>query len=231
MRGVFIVLEGTDGSGKGTQAKILYEKLKKKGFKVLKISFPQYGSKSAGPVEEYLNGKYGSPDKLNPYAASLFYALDRFDFSAKIREKIENGWIVLADRYVDSNAGHQGGKIKDEKERVKFIAWLYGIEYGILNIPKPDLAIILHVPAEIGQKLIKQRKKRDYVAGGKKHDGHEADFGHLKAAENSYLWLAKKYPDEHILIECLSQSRLLSPEEISRKVWQAVGPLLAKLKK
>lgn len=229
MKGVFIVLEGTDGSGKGTQAKILYERLEKEGFKAWKISFPQYGSKSAGLVEEYLNGKYGPPDKLNPYAASLFYALDRFDLSAKIKEKIENGRIVLADRYVDSNAGHQGGKIKNAKERAKFITWLYDLEYRILNIPKPDLAVILHVPAEIGQKLIIQKEKRSYIAGGKKQDGHEVDLGHLKAAEHSYLWLAKNYPKEHILIECVSQNRLLSPEEISQKIWQVVEPFLVKL--
>jgi dTMP kinase len=230
MRGIFIVLEGTDGSGKGTQAKILYERLEKAGLPVEKISFPQYGGKSAGLVEEYLNGKYGPPNKLNPYAASLFYALDRFDLSAKIREKIENGRIVLADRYVDSNAGHQGGKIKNEKERAEFIAWLYDIEYGILSVPQPDITIILRVPAEIGQKLIIRKEKRDYIAGGKKQDGHEADLGHLQAAENSYLWLVKNYPDKHILIECLNQGRLLSPQEISQKIWKVVEPLLAKLK-
>ncbi len=217
--GKLIVLEGTDGSGKGTQFKHLVERLAHEGIKAVSLAFPQYGKKSSGPIEEYLNGRYGKAGEVNPYAASLFYAIDRFDVSKEIKARLEEGYLMILDRYVDSNAGHQGGKIKDAKEREKFIEWLYDIEYRILGIPKPNLVIILHVPAEIGQKLVAKKQARPYLDGGKKSDAHEADLSHLKAAEASYLWLAKKYPEDHRLIECVENGELLTPEKIHTKVW------------
>ena len=221
-KGKLIVIEGTDGSGKGTQVKLLTERLKKERYKTTTASFPQYGKKSSGPIEEYLNGKYGAPSEINPYATSLFYAIDRFDFSREIRRRLDDGYIFILDRYVDSNAGHQGGKIKNPKEREKFIEWLYDTEYRILGIPQPNLVIILHVPAHIGQKLVAQKQQRLYIEGGKKRDAHEADIEHLKNAEASYLWLARKYPQDHILIECVSNGILLSPEKIHEKLWSIV---------
>ena len=225
-RGKLVVLEGTDGSGKGTQLKLLMGRLEKEGIRAISLAFPQYGKKSSGPIEEYLNGKYGAPKEVNPYAASLFYAIDRFDVSQEIKARLEEGYLVALDRYVDSNAGHQGGKIKDPKEREKFIEWLYDIEYRILGIPKPNLVIILHVPAEIGQKLVTQKQQRLYLDGGKKTDAHEADLEHLKAAEESYLWLAQKIPEDHLKVECTDNNSLLKPEAIHEKVWKIVTPII-----
>lgn len=227
MKGKLIVIDGTDGSGKKTQTRFLLEKLQKNGYAALSIAFPQYGKKSAGLVEEYLNGKYGKPDKVNPQIASLFYALDRFDLSPEIRACLEEGKIIVTDRYVDANAGHQGGKIKDPEERAKFLSWLYNLEYEILGIPKPDKVLILHVPAEIGQKLVLEKQQRLYIEGGKAMDGHEADLEHLKAAEDSYLWLAKQFSYDHQVIECVTEEgELLSREAIHDKIWQAISPLL-----
>ncbi len=217
-RGKLIVLEGTDGSGKGTQLRLLTERLGKEGIRAVSLAFPQYGKKSCGPIEEYLNGKYGRPDEVNPYAASLFYAIDRFDVSKEIRVKLEEGYFVVLDRYVDSNSGHQGGKITNPKEREKFIEWLYDIEYRILGIPKPELVIILHMPAEVGQKLVARKERRLYLKGGKKKDSHESDLVHLKSAEEAYLWLRQKFPEDHKVIECVEDGRLLAPEEIHTKV-------------
>lgn len=225
-RGKLIVIEGTDGSGKGTQVKLLVERLIKEGYKTATVAFPQYGKKSSGPIEEYLNGKYGRPDEVSPYAASLFYAIDRFDFSKEIQARLNEGYIFILDRYVDSNAGHQGGKIKNPREREKFIEWLYDIEYRILEIPKPDLVIILHVPARIGQKLVAQKQQRLYLDGRKKRDGHEADLDHLKNAEASYLWLAKKFPEDHELVECIENNKLLTPEGVHEKVWERITKII-----
>lgn len=225
MKGKLIVIEGTDGSGKATQTKILAERLKKEGKSVFTLSFPQYGKKSAGLIEEYLNGKYGDPSAVNPYAASLFYSLDRFDATREIRRRLDAGEVVILDRYVDSNVGHQGGKIKDLKERGKFINWLYEIEYGIFEVPKPDLVLILHVPAEIGQKLVQKKQTRNYIENGKQ-DRHEADLEHLKNAEASYLWLAKNYPENHRIIECVEDNRLLTPEAISEIVYSNAKSVL-----
>lgn len=217
LKGKLIALEGTDGSGKATQTQLLLERLRKEKYKVTSLSFPQYGKKSAGLVEEYLAGSYGKPNEVNPYAASLFYALDRFDISSEIRRLLNLGFTILLDRYVDSNAGHQGGKIMDGKEREKFLAWLYNVEYKILNIPKPDLVLILHLPAEIGQNLVKNKSKKD---------GHEQDLVHLKNAESSYLWLAQKFSKDHILIECVENNTLLPPEKIHARVWEQIKKIL-----
>lgn len=220
-KGKLIILEGIDGSGKSTQTKLLLGRLQKEGHRTEQISFPQYGKKSAGPIEEYLNGVYGTPANVNPYAASLFYAIDRFDLSEKIRAALAQGTIVISDRYVDSNAGHQGGKIKNLGTRARFLKWLYDLEYGILDVPKPDLVLILHVSPAVGQHLVTKKEKRAYLKQGT-HDAHEADLTHLAAAERSYLWLAKTYPQNHRLVECIRKGTMLSPEKISEIVWNNV---------
>lgn len=224
--GKLIVIDGTDGTGKKTQTQFLLDRLQKEGYPAVSISFPQYGKKSAGLVEEYLNGKYGKAEEVSPYAASLFYALDRFDLSGEIKKALAEGKIIITDRYVDANAGHQGGKIKDLEERKKFISWLYGIEYDILGIPRPDMVFILHIPPEMGQRLVLEKQQRLYIEEGGKMDLHESDIEHLKAAETAYIWLTEQYLQDHRLIECTENGRLLSREEIHEKLWQEVLPLV-----
>lgn len=216
--GKIIVIEGTDGSGKGTQAQNLRDRFGRMGWPVDSLSFPRYGEKAAAPAEAYLLGKFGDPDGVNPYAASLFFAIDRFAASPFILDKLSAGKMLVLDRYVDSNAGHQGGKITDPAEREKFLAWLYATEYDALKIPKPDLVIILHVPAEVGQRLVLEKAKRKYL-GGARQDKHEDNLQHLKNAEQSYLWLANYDPTVHCLIECMDGERLRSPEEIHELIW------------
>ncbi len=225
-KGKLIVIEGTDGSGKSVQTRLLVERLQKIGRRVSTASFPQYGKKSSGLIEEYLNGKYGKADKVSPYVASLFYALDRFDLAGELKSRLAEGCVVILDRYVDSNAGHQGGKIKDPKEREKFISWLYDTEYKILDIPIPDLTMILHVPARVGQELVAKKQQRLYIEGGKKKDVHERDIGHLQAAEETYLWLAKKFPADHLIVECVKNGNLLAPEAIHERVWEKLKTVL-----
>ncbi len=115
--GKFIVIDGTDGSGKGTQTEILVNRLRNLGHDVAMADFPQYGQVSAGLVEEYLNGNYGKAEEVGPYRASIFYACDRYDASFKIRKWLEEGKIVISNRYVTANMGHQGGKISSQKRR------------------------------------------------------------------------------------------------------------------
>ena len=224
-KGKFLVIDGTDGSGKATQSKMLVEELRLSGYQVEEADFPQYGLKSAGLIEEYLNGKYG---QVGPEAASIFYAIDRFDASFKIRQWLEEGKIVVPNRYVTANAGHQGGKIKDEFERLKFFKWLDNLEYNIFGIPKPDLNIILHVPAETAQRLVdkKSSKEREYV-NGKKRDLHEADLQHLKDAEKVYLQIAKLFPNTK-LVECMESNELLGPAQVHNKVWDLVRRIALK---
>ncbi len=223
--GKFIVFEGLDGSGKSTQSKLLVDHLQKEGYKTAKIDFPQYGTKSAGPIEEYLNGKYGTSEEVGPYRASIFYACDRYDASFKIRKWLEEGRIVISDRYVASNIGHQGGKIKNKKERKKFLKWLYDIEYNIFGIPKPNFTFILKTSPNLARKLApkitekEKKKKRKAYLGDKTRDIHEKDLHHLAHALSSYLEAAKEFPKDFKVIECIKDSKLLSPEIIHQKIW------------
>lgn len=223
--GKFIVIDGTDGSGKATQTQLLVEELKINGYPVEMTDFPQYGTKSAGLIEEYLNGKYG---QVGPEAASIFYAIDRFDASFKIRDWLKEGKIVISNRYVTANAGHQGGKIADNYDRLKFFKWLDNLEYNVFNIPRPDLNIILHLPAEMAQELVdkKSADARKYI-NGKKRDLHEADIKHLKNAEKVYLEISRLFPNTK-LVECVQAGKLLSPNEVHTKVWELVRRIALK---
>lgn len=217
---MFIMIDGIDGSGKSVQSELLIERLRKEGRPVEIISFPQYGQKSAGPVEEYLNGLYGTAEEVGPYRASILYAVDRFVAAFKIRKWLDDGKIVIANRYVASNMGHQGGKIKDAEARKKFFAWNDDLEYNIFRIPRPDLNIILHVPAAVAQTLVDKKGHREYLAGAKR-DIHEDDLHHLENAEAAYLEIARTFPNFE-LVECVENSQLLPIEEIHKKVWEIV---------
>ena len=221
--GKLIVIDGTDGSGKTTQLNLLKSRLENEGYSVMVADFPQYNQKSAGLVEEYLSGKYGQAGEVTPYQASIFYAVDRYDASEKIRDWLESGKIVLANRYTSANMGHQGGKIDNPLERKAFFNWLYDLEYKIFDIPRPDLSLILHVEAEISQKLAKERARTDW--SGSKADIHENNLEHLKSAEKVYLEIAESYP-EFQLINCTKNGEILSRDEISLLVWLMVKRII-----
>ena len=218
--GKFIVIEGVDGSGKATQVRLLTEALIAKGLKVKKIDFPRYGEKSAGPIEEYLSGNYGSANDVGPYRASVFYAIDRYALSFQIRKWLSEGNVVIADRYIASNIGHQGGKIKSKAKRKEYLKWLYDLEYGIFKIPKPDLTIILKVSVDFSYKLSKNKsqKKKAVDFLGKKKDIHENDKEHLKNSLNAYIELTEAYSKDFKLIDCMNGDNILSPEEVNLKI-------------
>lgn len=220
-KGFFILIEGTDGSGKTLQTKILVKRLKKLGHKVREISFPRYGNKSSALVEDYLNGKFGSAREVGPYRASLFYALDRYAASFDIKKWLKQGKIVVCNRYVGSNLAHQGGKISNKSERKKYFAWDYDLEYNIFGLPKPDISIILHVTPEISQKLVDKKGAREYLHG-KKRDIHEDDLRHLSDAEQAYLQIAKTFK-EYKLVECVEENKILQPKIIHRKIWEILN--------
>jgi len=222
-KGVFIVIDGSDGSGKGTQTRILIDNLKKKGFQVEMADFPQFGNKSAALVEEYLNGKFGSAKEVTPYQASIFYAVDRYAASFQIRTWLEEGKVVVSNRYTSANMGHQTGKIKDQEERERFLSWLDDLEFNIFNIPRPDMNFFLHVPAEIGQTLVDKKGHRDYV-GGEKRDIHEADLNHLRDAIEAYVYVAKKYNWD--VVECAPDNHLRGIENISIEILERVEKVL-----
>jgi dTMP kinase len=214
-RGRLIVFEGTNGSGKTTQAKLLMNRLKRMKRKVAFIHFPQYETKAGGLIENYLTGKYG---QINAYQASTLYAADRFDGGFYIKRRLKEGYIVLADRYVASNIGHQGGKIHSAREREKFFRWLYELEYNLFKIPKPSISFLLKVAPSSAQKLLRK--------SGKKLDIHEKNFRHAKGADRAYSHAAKLFPQNFKIVNCMSKKTLRSPADIHEEVWQKIQKLL-----
>ncbi len=225
-KGHFFVLEGMDGSGKATQTKLLVEALRVQGHQVEKIDFPQYTKVSAGLIENYLKGVYGGSEEVGPYRASIFYACDRYDMSFQIKKWLDEGKIIIADRYIASNIGHQGGKlIKNKKEWDKYITWLHHLEYQIFQIPKPDYTLILKISPELSIQSSNKITDKDkiktrvsYLGDSKKQDIHEADTLHLANTLKSYIAISKKYPREYKMIECEQKGQFLPLEIIHKKI-------------
>lgn len=218
MAGKFIVIEGTDGSGKGEQTIRLVKRIKDSGKKVTPFDFPRYSEPSSWFVTQFLNGNFGTIDEVKPKTASLFYALDRYAAAPSVRAALAESDAVISNRYVASSLGHQGSKYDDPEERKKYFEWNNDLEYTIDGIPKPDLNIILHIPAEIAQKLVDKKIERQYLSG-RKRDLHEADINHLKKTERTYQQLAELYPADFTVVECVENGTLLSIEEVHKKVW------------
>lgn len=219
MKGKFIVIEGTDGSGKGTQVHLLVNRLKEEGKTVEMVDFPQYDSPSSYFVAKYLRGEYGTAEEVGAYKASLFYALDRYDKSADIKKWLDEGVTVIANRYVSASMGHQAGKIDDLKERDIYLEWLHNLEYTVCGIPQPDQTIFLFVPPEIGQQMVNSKRTREYTQG-KERDIHEADLNHLKKASEAYFYVAKKY--NWTVVPCTEEGEMLTREAIHERLYETI---------
>lgn len=224
MKGKFIVIEGTDGSGKKTQARILCEKLNEAGINCIVQSFPNYDSPACTPVKMYLNGEFGDIGCLDAYQANSLYAVDRLCTMMGLKDHIENGGSIVFDRYVESTMLHQAALIENQEERDKFLDYVNDFEFGKLKLPKPDLVIFLDVPVEVSKKLADSRG--EYKSGNKK-DILEQDISHLTKAYNSGKYVANKYGWTQI--SCLNESgNLKSIEEISNNIFEVVKKLFNK---
>jgi dTMP kinase len=225
-KGVLITIEGSDGSGKGTQYGIIRKRLEESPFAVSFEDFPQYDDPSSYFAREYLNGAYGEADELGAYVPSVFFALDRYDASAKrIRRDLADGKLVFTNRGTGSNMAHQGQKIDDDAEREKYYDWLYDFEYGMLKNPKPDLNIVLHVPADIAQQNVDKKAARSYT--DKKRDIHEADLNHLTRSVAAYRQLCEQFPEQFTLIEATKDNEMLPMDTVTELIWAKIQPLLA----
>ena len=222
--GVFIVLEGADGSGKATQFRLLSARLRAMGYEVAVFDFPRYDQPSSHFVKKYLNGEYGPAGSVNPYTASLFYALDRYEAAPDIRAALAAGKIVLSNRFVGSNMAHQGSKFGDQIEQRGFFVWEDNLEFELLNIPRPNLNLFLRVPAEISFELISKKAKRPYLTQAQ--DEHEKDLDHLKHSVQTYDTLCQLFPKDFKPIECSEAGKLLSIPEINDRIWTTIKPLL-----
>ena len=223
MAGKLIVFEGTDGSGKSTQFQRLCRRLEEEGTEFRRLVFPQYDKPSSALLRMYLKGEFGTrPSDVNPYAASTFYAVDRYASWKQVwGEYHRGGGLVLADRYTTSNAVHQASKLPPE-ERTVFLNWLFELEYGKLGLPKPDLVLYLDMPIEVSQKLLLERYHGD---SGKK-DIHESHLDFLRACRESARYAGQRLGWREI--PCAKDGEPLPVEEIHRAVLAAVSPLLEK---
>lgn len=215
--GKLVVIEGLDGSGKSTQLKLLPENLKKKGVLTRTVSFPNYESDSSSLVKMYLSGQFGSkPEDVNAYAASMFFAVDRYaSFKTDWGEFYNAGNTVIAGRYTTSNAFHQTSKLKRE-EWEGFLSWLYDIEYEKMQIPKPDVVVFLDMPTDISQKLLTNR----YDQNGGGRDIHERDLEYLEHCRQAALFTAKFSGWK--IINCAKDGVLRTVDDIASEIADTV---------
>ncbi len=219
--GKLIVFEGLDGSGKATQAKLLYEKLKNDGHKVMKITFPDYDSDSSSLVKMYLGGQFGSnPGDVNAYAASSFYSVDRYaSYKTHWGDFYKQGGIVISDRYTTSNAVHQCSKL-ERAQWDDFLNWLFEFEYKYIGIPAPDAVIYLDVDTDVSQKLMTER----YNGTEDKKDIHEKDVEYLNKSSRAAHYCAKKYGWNRI--KCVNNGAINSIEHIHTDVVSNIEQVL-----
>ena len=226
-RGKLIVIDGTDGSGKTTQANLLIQHFRRDGRKVKFIHFPRYEDNFFGKfIAHCLSEQYYNWINIHPKIASVVYAADRWESKPQIESWLKKGYIVILDRYISSNQIHQGGKISNLKKREDFIKWLAEMEYEVFKIPAPDLTVYLSLPIETVLKLIKDRNykgARAYL--GSKKDVHEKDKNFLKNSIKSALWLAKTQKN-WIKIECMKDGELRSFPDIHEEIYTKVKKIL-----
>lgn len=216
-RGIFVGIEGGDGSGKGTQAKELEARRTAAGRTVLRLSFPQYDKPSSRFAQKYLNGLYGGVNDVHPDLASLTYAIDRYAAKDMIHEAIDQGKDVVLDRYVASNMAHQAAKIHDPAERRLFYEQIIELEYGILGLPQPQKNIVLLVPPAISQENVDKKEARTYT--DMKRDIHEADPLHLEYAKRNYEELCELYPELFTPVDCIDkEGKMRSIESIRKEI-------------
>lgn len=223
-RGKFIVIEGGDGAGKKTQTELLAAKLRAAGKRVETISFPRYGQASAMPVERYLRGELGPKEAVSPYVASAFYAHDRAAAAPTIEAWLSEGAWVLSDRYAQSNMAHQGARTPDAAARTALIAWLDDLEFVKLGIPRPDLTLVLAVPAATRDANVEKKEARAYLQGAAK-DIHEGDRPYQERVEAVYHELAETLP-AHVWVDCTENGALLPAELCHDRVWERVRAML-----
>jgi dTMP kinase len=227
-RGLLIAIEGIDGSGKRTQAKLLEHALLAEGHSVYSTGFPQYDSWFGTMVGKFLNGDFGPLKSVDPHFTALLYAGDRFEAKPQIEGALNEGKIVLVDRYIASNLAHQVARATPQK-RSEFLRWIEHLEYSIYGLPRENLILYLRVPPAKAQQLVARKTQRSYTTA--KHDLQETSLRHLEDAAEMYDMLSRSRPWATIQCFDAEDNSLRLPEEISAETMQAIKPLLETLDK
>ena len=219
--GKLIVIEGTDGSGKSTQFKLLTQRLEQNQHTFQKLVFPQYSEPSSALIRMYLGGEFGNnPTDVNAYAASAFYAVDRYASYKKVwGQWYENGGLIVSDRYATSNAVHQASKEPEEKQ-ADYLKWLYDFEYNKLGLPCPDLVIYLDVPTDFTEKMMRRREADTNTTA----DIHEKDLAYLSTCRRMGKKAAQYYG--WTVIDCVQDGTMRSIEDIHEEIYRHVAACL-----
>ena len=219
--GKLIVIEGTDGSGKSTQFKLLSQRLEAEMRPFRRLVFPRYTEESSALIRMYLGGAFGTkPSDVNAYAASAFYAVDRYaSYKQDWGQWYEDGGLVISDRYTTSNAVHQASK-EPAETRGDFLQWLYAFEYDKLGLPKPDLTIYLDVPTDYTEKMMRHREAETNT----KADIHEKDMEYLATCRRSGRAAAEYYGWK--IIACVKNGQMRSIEDIHEEIYRLVAACL-----
>ena len=219
--GKLIVFEGTDGSGKSTQFELLAKRLEAEQIGFQRLRFPQYEEPSSALIRMYLGGAFGDdPEAVNAYAASTFYAVDRYASYQRVwKDYYQGGGFVVSDRYTTSNAVHQGSKVP-EGERAEFFRWLYDLEYDRMGLPRPDLVVLLDMPVELSEQLMRKREQ----STGTHADIHERDEDYLKKCCDVALHAAKYYGWR--TVSCAKDGAIRGVEDIHEEVYAIVKSCL-----
>ncbi len=219
--GKLIVFEGTDGSGKSTQFELLAKRLEAEQIGFQRLRFPQYEEPSSALIRMYLGGAFGDdPEAVNAYAASTFYAVDRYASYQRVwKDYYQGGGFVVSDRYTTSNAVHQGSKVP-EGERAEFFRWLYDLEYDRMGLPRPDLVVLLDMPVELSEQLMRKREQ----STGTHADIHERDEDYLKKCRDVALHAAKYYGWR--TVSCAKNGAIRGVEDIHEEVYAIVKSCL-----
>jgi len=227
--GRLIAVEGSDGSGKATQSRLLVQRLRAEGYPAERISFPRYGRSFFGRLAgAYLRGELGGAAAVDPRLAAMIYAADRWEAREAILRWLAEGRVVVCDRYVDSNKAHQAARLPRGADKAGFLRWVDRMEYRVFGLPGPDFTLYLHVPHRLALHLIGRKGRRPYLSG-RERDLHEADPAHLRRAERIYLDLAsRRGPSRGALIRCVRAGRLLTRAEVHERIWAAVRAFLAR---
>jgi len=221
---MLLAMEGIDGSGKGTQSKLLFQRCQNDGLRVELLSFPRYDKTAFGKaIGDFLNGRFGSLDEVSPFLAALLYAGDRFESKSVLQNSLDENEIVILDRYVASNIAHQAAKC-DAEEREKIVSWIEKIEFEIYNLPKTNLTLLLDLPVEQATELIAHKNRRNYT--DKSADLHEADADYLGKVREIYRQLANTRENWQT-IDCVKNGELRSKESIAEQIWKTVQPRMA----
>lgn len=214
--GKLVVIEGTDGAGKGTQLALLVDYFKERHISYATLDFPQYYKTFFGKwIGRFLKGEFGRVEEITPYLLLFPYAADRWQAKGEIEQWLSEGKIVLSNRYTGSNA-YQAAKVP-KKDRRRFTEWSFEMEYEAFGIPKEDLVIFLYVPYRISQKLLEQKAARKYLGNHKKKDIHEANKNLMMEVETVYVDFCSRFP-HWVKVDCVRNGDILSKEEIHKKV-------------